>query len=232
VVYYVGILDGSKDVWGVRIPDVRGCYGGGATPEAAIVDATSALREFAAHQASKGIALNPPRSPQAVKADPAAEFDAGAGESFVMVPLILDHARPVKANISLDAGELEAIDQAAEARGLTRSAFVTSAALSKIVDASGSTTISKLRTELAEAHELLARRAAYEMREDAVQRPKPEPPREFTSERVARLAAKLLTEKHPALKEEEVRELAASVLKATHRVKGSKGSRSRSKSSS
>ena len=31
--YYVGILDGAKDVWGVRMPDVPGCHGGGATPE-------------------------------------------------------------------------------------------------------------------------------------------------------------------------------------------------------
>ncbi len=55
--YYVGILDGAKDAWGIRIPDVPGCHGGGATPEAAIADAISALREFASHQAAKGIAL-------------------------------------------------------------------------------------------------------------------------------------------------------------------------------
>ena len=29
--HYVGILDGSGDVWGVRVPDVEGCVGGGAT---------------------------------------------------------------------------------------------------------------------------------------------------------------------------------------------------------
>ena len=88
--YYVGILDGAKDVWGVRMPDVPGCHGGGATPEAAIADAISALREFASHQASKGIALKSPRRVQAVIADKASGFDAAAGESIVMVPLILD----------------------------------------------------------------------------------------------------------------------------------------------
>jgi predicted RNase H-like HicB family nuclease len=131
--YYVGILDGSKDVWGVRIPDVPGCYGGGATPEAALADATSALREFAAHQAAKGIALKPPRSVQGVIRDETAEFDAAAGEAIVLVALILDQARPVKANISLDAGLLEAIDDEAERRGLTRSSFLTSAAVAEIV---------------------------------------------------------------------------------------------------
>ena len=37
--HYVGVLDGSGDVWGVRIPDIPGCVGGGATAEAAIADA-------------------------------------------------------------------------------------------------------------------------------------------------------------------------------------------------
>ena len=32
---YIGILDGSGKTYGVRIPDLPGCYGGGATPEAA-----------------------------------------------------------------------------------------------------------------------------------------------------------------------------------------------------
>jgi predicted RNase H-like HicB family nuclease len=130
--YYVGILDGAKDVWGVRMPDVPGCHGGGATPEAAIADAISALREFASHQGAKGIALESPRRVQAIIADKASGFDAAAGESIVMVPLILDRGRPVKANISLDAGLLEAIDDEAVRRGLTRSGFLASAALATI----------------------------------------------------------------------------------------------------
>ena len=39
---YVGILDGAKDVWGIRIPDFPGCHGGGSTPEAALADAIGA----------------------------------------------------------------------------------------------------------------------------------------------------------------------------------------------
>eukprot|EP01037_Dinobryon_pediforme_P029075 gene29075-32589_t len=38
MVHYVGIIDGSDDVWGVRVPDFPGCHGGGATAEAAIED--------------------------------------------------------------------------------------------------------------------------------------------------------------------------------------------------
>jgi hypothetical protein len=50
----------------------------------------------------------------------------------VLVPVLRDLGRPVKANLSLDAGLLETIDAEAEAHGLTRSAFITSAAREKI----------------------------------------------------------------------------------------------------
>jgi predicted RNase H-like HicB family nuclease len=128
---YVGILDGGGTVWGIRLPDVPGCHGGGATPEAALTDAISALRELAAHYAATGIALPRARSMADIIRDKSSEYDP-TRESLVLVPLLLERARPVKANISLDAGLLEAIDEEAERRGLTRSAFLTSAALDKI----------------------------------------------------------------------------------------------------
>ena len=51
---------------------------------------------------------------------------------LAIVPLLLDTGRPAKAELSVDAGLLEAIDEAAEAHGLTRSAFMASAAREKI----------------------------------------------------------------------------------------------------
>jgi Ribbon-helix-helix protein, copG family len=50
-----------------------------------------------------------------------------------VIPLLHDPVgRVKKANVSLDAGTLAAIDNEARARGLTRSAFLASAALEKI----------------------------------------------------------------------------------------------------
>ncbi len=144
MVNYVGILDGKKDAWGVRIPDVPGCHGGGATPEAALADAISALRELAAYFVAHDIAVPAARSMADVIRDKRSGYDP-SGESLVMVPLLLDRARPVKANISLDAGLLEAIDEEAERRGLTRSGFLASAALDKI-EGSRSTTAKRSRS--------------------------------------------------------------------------------------
>lgn len=129
--HYVGILDGSGDTWGVRVPDLPGCHGGGDTAEAAITDVVSAAREWAEHRSAKGAAMPASRPLRQIIRD--GEMDVRAGETAVMIPLLLDSGRPVRANLSLDAGLLEAIDEAARARGLTRSAFIASAAREKIM---------------------------------------------------------------------------------------------------
>jgi predicted RNase H-like HicB family nuclease len=127
---YIALVDGADQAWGVRIPDFPGCHGGGATMEKAIEDATRALREFAADMVADGEEIPAPRSWEDIKADLDAQ-DEPWGIVFY-IPLLLDKARPVRANISLDAGLLETIDREARARGLTRSAFLASAAMDKI----------------------------------------------------------------------------------------------------
>jgi hypothetical protein len=49
------------------------------------------------------------------------------------VPLLADPGRTVRVNVTVDRGHLEQIDEAADARGLTRSAFLAQAAREKIV---------------------------------------------------------------------------------------------------
>jgi predicted RNase H-like HicB family nuclease len=128
--HYIGIIDGAKDVWGVRIPDFPGCHGAGATPSEAVTDATFALRVFATDMIDSGEALPEPRSLVDVLDSLKDQGEPGGGA--VYVPLLVDKLRSVRANISLDAGLLEQIDAEAKRRGLTRSAFLASAALDKI----------------------------------------------------------------------------------------------------
>lgn len=125
--FFVGIVDGRDDVWGVRIPDVPGCFGGGATPEDAVHDAISALCEMA--DEARDVA---PRSMAEIARDPSAEFKPAEGESLVLLPFLAESGIPAKANISIDKRQLDAIDAAAKARGITRSAFLVSAAIEKI----------------------------------------------------------------------------------------------------
>lgn len=127
---YVGILDGAGKTYGVRLPDLPGCYGGGATPEAAIADAMSAAREWLGHRETKGEAAPKARTmAQILKSE---TIDAGQNEAAVMIPVILDAGRTVRANLTFDAGLLEAIDEEAKRRGLTRSAFLASVARDRL----------------------------------------------------------------------------------------------------
>lgn len=128
MVRYVGIVDGADDVWGVTLPDIDGCVGAGATPEEAIESATIALREVAAHVRSAGYLLPEPSRLNAILAS----GEYGPSPMTTLVPLLLDAGRTVRANVSFDAGFLDSIDTEAKRRGLTRSAFLASAAREKI----------------------------------------------------------------------------------------------------
>lgn len=56
-----------------------------------------------------------------------------SGGAFLMrVPFIEDDTRIVRANVTFEKGMLDAIDMAARERGLTRSAFLASAARKEI----------------------------------------------------------------------------------------------------
>jgi hypothetical protein len=90
------------------------------------------VRLWAEDALADGEKLPKPRSIEAVRADPEVAAALAHGAVLAIVPLVLDAGRPVKANLSLDAGLLAAIDEAAAARGLTRSAFLASAAREKI----------------------------------------------------------------------------------------------------
>ena len=127
---YVGILDGSGIAYGIRIPDLAGCYGGGSTPEAAIADAMSAARDWVSHRAVKGEAAPKPRTMQQILKTE--DIDAVSNEVAVIIPVVLDAGRTVRASLTFDAGLLEAIDAEATRRGLTRSAFLASAARDRL----------------------------------------------------------------------------------------------------
>ena len=125
---YFGIIDQNGGIWGVTIPDIAGAVGAGSTLEEAIDSATVALREIAQHLVSGGYDLPAPSS----FADVLATGEWGTNPPTVLIPLLLDSGRTVRANLTFDAGLLAAIDQAAKLRGLTRSAFLASAARDKI----------------------------------------------------------------------------------------------------
>jgi predicted RNase H-like HicB family nuclease len=129
---YVAIVDGKPGAFGVVVPDLPGCTSGGATVEAALRNTVEAVSLWVEDARAEGEKIPKPHSAEKLRADPEVAAALAQGGILAYVPLVLDAGRPVKANLSLDAGLLNAIDEAAERRGLTRSAFLASAAREKI----------------------------------------------------------------------------------------------------
>jgi predicted RNase H-like HicB family nuclease len=129
---YVALVDGKAGTYGVTFPDLPGCTSGGRTTDEALHDAIEAVRLWAEDAIADGEELPKPRSAEALRADPDVAAALAEGAVLAVVPLLIDLGRPTKANLSLDAGLLAAIDEAAAARGLTRSAFLAGAAREKI----------------------------------------------------------------------------------------------------
>ncbi len=135
---YIALVDGSAGAYGVVVPDLPGCTSAGPTTDEALRNSVEAVRLWVEDAIDDGEALPPPRSVEVLRADPEIAAALAAGAVLGMVPLVLDAGRAVRANLSLDAGLLDAIDEAAKAHGLTRSAFLASAAREKIEGPSGS----------------------------------------------------------------------------------------------
>jgi len=129
---YVALIDGKKGAYGVVVPDLPGCTSQGKTIDAAYRNAIEAIRLWVEDALADGEKIPQPRSMAEVVADRETRNERNAGAVLVMVPLVRDVGRPKKANVSLDEGTLAAIDDEARAHGLTRSAFIASAALEKI----------------------------------------------------------------------------------------------------
>jgi predicted RNase H-like HicB family nuclease len=129
---YIALVDGKAGAYGVVAPDLPGCTSAGATTDEALRNAVEAVRLWAEDAIDNGEALPSPRTVEALRAEPEVAAALAEGAALAIVPLLLDSGRAVRANLSLDAGLLAAIDAAAQAHGLTRSAFLASAAREKI----------------------------------------------------------------------------------------------------
>ncbi|WP_119271995.1 type II toxin-antitoxin system HicB family antitoxin [Taklimakanibacter deserti] len=129
---YIAIIDydEASGKYGAYFPDAPGATAMGATEAEVIADAIEALAEWVADEVADGRPAPVPRTyMQLLKSN---EFDPGQGGMIATVPLLRESGKPVRANVSIDAGLLETIDKEAERLGLTRSAFLASAAREKI----------------------------------------------------------------------------------------------------
>lgn len=129
--HYFAIVEKDTDsAFGVSFPDLPGVFSAADDEDDIINNALEALALWAEDEAlPKASSLSHIRSRTDV------QQALAAGAFLVRIPLIEDDSRVVRANVSFEAGTLRAIDLAAKRRGLTRAAFLASAARKEIQQA-------------------------------------------------------------------------------------------------
>jgi predicted RNase H-like HicB family nuclease len=131
--HYVAVIEKDEDsAFGVWFPDVEGCFSAGETMDEAVANAAAALRQHVEAVESAGRHVPQARAIDDVLTDEDVAASVEAGALLFAVPLLADAGRTVRINISLDKALVDQIDDAATARGLTRSAFLAQAAREKI----------------------------------------------------------------------------------------------------
>ena len=123
---YFGIVDKDKDsAYGVWFPDVEGCFSASDSDKDILKNAMEALSLHL-----EDMNAPEPSSLEDIRAKAAEELATGA--YVLAVPYVSMSQRQVRANISVTKATLDAIDSAAALRNMTRSSFITEAAIKEI----------------------------------------------------------------------------------------------------
>lgn len=126
--YYVALVHKDPEsAFGISFPDLPSVFSAADDEEAIVPNALEALRLLAEDEE-----LPVPSSHADILARADVRQELKQGGFLIRVPLIEDDSRTVRANITMEAGTLAAIDVAAKERGLTRSAFLASCARKEI----------------------------------------------------------------------------------------------------
>ena len=125
IVYHAIVHKDEDSAWGVHFPDLPGCFS--AADDLADVQANASEAVMMYLEGEKA-----PEPSAIEKIRDMAADDLAEGAFLLAVPYVYVSNRPQRINISIDRGVLDAIDAAATARKLTRSAFLTEAARNEI----------------------------------------------------------------------------------------------------
>ena len=126
--YFAIVHKDEGSAWGVSFPDLPGCFSAADEEADILPNAMEALEFYAEDMAG----MPPPSSIEAIRQLPEVAADLKAGAYLISVPMLKNIGKSARINITLDKGLLEAIDDAAEQRKMTRSGFLAQAAAKEI----------------------------------------------------------------------------------------------------
>lgn len=117
--YFALVHKDPDSAYGVQFPDIEGAFSAADEAEDIVVNAVEALRLHC-----NDVELPEPSDYEAIVSRPDVAAELAQGAVLIRVPFIENDAALVRANLSFERGLLRAIDETAEARGLTRSGFL------------------------------------------------------------------------------------------------------------
>jgi len=121
--------------WGVTFPDVPGCVSAGDSFEEAVENAREALSGHLAALQADGDPIPEARTYKQVRDDEDVQAEVREGATLHLVEPRVIAAERVRVNITIDKGLLRRADETAEAKGITRSAFIEQA-LDRLIEVS------------------------------------------------------------------------------------------------
>jgi predicted RNase H-like HicB family nuclease len=126
--YFIAIVHKEADsAFGIGFPDLPGVFSAADEESDLTANAIEALRLWAEDEPMP----EPSAYDDVISQDDVRQQLSG-GAFLIRVPFIENDSRIVRANVTFEKGMLDAIDMAARERGLTRSAFLASAARKEI----------------------------------------------------------------------------------------------------
>ncbi len=126
--FYALVHKEADSAFGVSFPDLPGVYSAADDADEIVNNAIQALGLWA-----EDTDLPAPSSLEQIHSHQGVKQELAQGAFLVRIPLIINDSRVVRANVSFETGTLKAIDEAAKERGLSRSAFLSSAARKEIL---------------------------------------------------------------------------------------------------
>jgi predicted RNase H-like HicB family nuclease len=129
--YFAVVHKEPGSAYGVSFPDLPGVFSAADEEEDIIANAMEALQLF-----GEDANLPEPSPVDEIVSRPDIRGELAAGAFLIRVPFVENDTRVVRANVTFEAGMLRAIDETAQRRGLTRSAFLAGCAR-KEIEASG-----------------------------------------------------------------------------------------------
>jgi predicted RNase H-like HicB family nuclease len=123
--FYAVVHKDGDSAFGVHFPDLPGCFSAADTMEDVVPNAVEALDLWFEDEVD-----SEPRGVAEIRE--AAAEDLAEGAFLVAIPRMTSNGKLARVNLSMDRGTLAAIDVAAAARKLTRSAFLAEAARNEI----------------------------------------------------------------------------------------------------